>query len=136
MISALDTNVLLDILIPNEQFFERSLAAIQRSAAEGSLVICDPVYAELCAHFRTQIECDRFFEENRIVVERISRQAMWGASTAWLQYRRAGGKRDRILSDFLIGAHARWQTSRLISRDRGTYRQYFKDLLVIDPSAS
>ena len=107
MISALDTNVLLDILIPNERFFERSLSAIQAAADEGSLAICDPVYAELCVQFKTRAECDRFLQENGIAVDRVSREAMWAASVAWDLYRRAGGKRDRILTDFLIGAHAR-----------------------------
>ncbi len=135
MISALDTNVLLDILIPNERFFERSLAAIQHAAQEGSLVICDPVYTELCAQFKSQADCDRFLSENRIAVERVSRLAMWTASVAWHAYRRAGGKRDRILPDFVIGAHARCQASRLISRDRGAYRQHFKDLPLVDPGS-
>jgi predicted nucleic acid-binding protein len=134
VISALDTHVLLDILIPNDQFFERSLAIIQDAAAKGSLVICDLVYAELCGQFRTQLECDRFLEENRIGVERISRQAMWTAAAAWSVYRRAGGKRDRMLADFLIGAHAHSQTSCLITRDRGAYGRYFKSLTLVDPS--
>lgn len=134
MISALDTNVLLDILVPDKRFYERSLAAIQAAADEGSLAICDLVYAELCGHFRSQRECDRFLEENRIAVERLSRQAMWQAAEAWRQYRRAGGRRDRILPDFLIGAHARCQASRLVSRDRGAYRRYFQDLDVVDPT--
>lgn len=136
MITALDTNVLLDILIPDERFFERSLATIQAAADEGSLVICDPVYAELCGQFRSQLECDRFLQENRIGVERVSRQAMWTASLAWHRYRRAGGKRDRILADFLIGGHALCQTSRLVTRDRGAYRKYFRDLPIMDPSSA
>ncbi|NWF83509.1 MAG: type II toxin-antitoxin system VapC family toxin [Bryobacteraceae bacterium] len=134
MITALDTNVLLDILIPDDQFAERSLAAIEAAAAGGSLVICDPVYAELCGQFRSQADCDRFLLENSILVERVSRQAMWAAASAWLGYRRTERRRDRILTDFLIGAHASSQASRLITRDRGVYRKYFKDLIVVDPS--
>ena len=71
MITAIDTNLLLDVLIPNERLFASSLGAIETAAAEGSLVICDLVYAELCIHFSTQQECDEFLEANdiRVTVE-------------------------------------------------------------------
>lgn len=135
MITAIDTNILLDVLIPNEQFVDRSLSAIEEASASGSLVVCDPVYAELCSQFLSQPDCDRFLEENRIVVERVSREAMWAASLAWRQYRHRGGRRDRVLADFLVGAHAFIQASCLLSRDRGVYRTYFQDLTLIDPSS-
>src|SRR5882724_700168 len=48
MITAIDTNILLDILIPNEEFYEASADALEDAAGEGSLVISDIVYAELC----------------------------------------------------------------------------------------
>lgn len=136
MISALDTNVLLDILIPNPSWFSLSLESIQAAAQRGSLVVCDIVYAELCGHFRTQRECDLFLSGNHIRVERISQAASFAASEVWRQYRMSGGKRERILPDFLIGAHALHDSSRLISRDAGFYRQYFKTLVVEDPTAA
>ncbi len=42
--------------------------------------------------------------------------------------------RDRIAADFLIGAHAILQCDRLVTRDRGFYRDYFSGLKVLDPS--
>ena len=52
MITAIDTNILLDILVPNAEFDEASANALQDAADEGSLVISDIVYAELCIHLR------------------------------------------------------------------------------------
>jgi len=50
MITAIDTNILLDILVPNEQFYKASADALQDAAGEGALVVSDIVYAELCMH--------------------------------------------------------------------------------------
>ncbi len=41
MITAIDTNILLDILVPNEHFYEASANALQDAAGEGSLVISE-----------------------------------------------------------------------------------------------
>ena len=75
MITAIDTNVLLDVLAPNEKFCETSVAALEESANSGSLVVCDLVYAELCIHFFSQRECDGFLEGNEIRVEPLNKEA-------------------------------------------------------------
>src|SRR2546426_10277409 len=106
MITALDKNILLNILLADEEFCDISARALEDAASGGSLVICDVVYAELCAHFSTQRECDDFLEENDIRVESLGRPASFLASRIWRAYRMRGGKRNRILSDSLIGAHA------------------------------
>ena len=134
MITAVDTNVLLDLLLPNEKFVEFSMQALEQAAADGSLVVCDVVYAELCVHFHSQRECDAFLEQAAIRVEPLSRMAGFLASRVWTTYRSRGGKRNRILADFLIGAHAQLQASRLLSRDRGFYRELFPSLALVNPA--
>lgn len=100
MITAVDTNILLDILVPNEQFYEVSGDALEEAAGEGSIVISDIVYAELCIHFEHQRDCDAFLESNEIRVQALSREAHFLAGRAWRTYRQQGGKRTRILADF------------------------------------
>ena len=136
MITTIDTNILLDILVPNEQFCDGSVHSLETAASDGSLVICDLVYAELCIHFHTQGECDRFLQANEIRAEALSSEAHFLASRVWRAYRKQGGHRARILADFLIGAHAQVQASRLLSRDRGFYGKLFPKLSLIDPSAT
>ena len=113
MISAIDSNVLLDILIPNEAFVNAATASIEEAAARGSLVVSDIVYAEICIQFATQRECDHFFHSNEIRIEPLNRSAHFLASRIWREYRARGGKRDRILPDFLIGSHAQVQANQL-----------------------
>jgi predicted nucleic acid-binding protein len=113
MITAVDTNVLLDILLPDERLFSASSRALEQAATRGSLVICGLVYAELCVHFRSQSECDEFLSDSDIRVESLNRAASFAATRAWRAYRQQGGKRTRILADFLIGSHAQIQASCL-----------------------
>lgn len=134
MITAIDTNVLLDILRPNPDFCDAAMETLEDSSGAGSLVICDFVYAELCAHFVAQGECDEFLTANQIRVEALSRAAHFAAGRAWRRYRRQGGSRERIITDFLVGAHAEVQANRLLTRDRGFYRKLFPSLSVLDPS--
>lgn len=54
---------------------------------------------------------------------------------AWRRYRRRGGSRSRLIADFMIASHAIHATGRLLTRDRGFYRTYFPDLVLMDPGA-
>jgi predicted nucleic acid-binding protein len=51
------------------------------------------------------------------------------------RFRDRGGRRERVVADFLIGAHALLQCSGLITRDEAFFRDYFKGLKVIVPKA-
>jgi hypothetical protein len=134
MITAIDTNVLFDVLAPDPEYFERSVQALEEAANAGSLVVCDLVYAELCVHFQRQTDCDQFLRQNDIRVEGLTREASFLASRLWRTYRHEGGKRARILTDFLVGAHAQVQASQLLTRDRGFYREAFRSLVLVDPA--
>ena len=133
MITAVDTSVLLDVLRPNANFVDRSLALIETSATLGPLVLCDLVYAELAANFERMQELDAFLADAPIRREAPNANALFLSGRMWRAYRSAGGSRERIISDFVVGAHARVQASRLVTRDRGFYRRYFGDLVVVEP---
>ena len=50
------------------------------------------------------------------------------------RYRSRGGRRQRTVPDFIVGAHALLQCSALITRDDGFFRDYFKGLKLIVPA--
>jgi predicted nucleic acid-binding protein len=122
------------VLRPNPDFLDASLRALVACGSEGRMVVCDIVYAELCVHFPDRKSCDGFLRDRQIGLQAFTRSACDLASRAWKKYREAGGPRERILPDFLVGGHAEARTSRLLSRDRGFYRKYFPRIVLIDPA--
>lgn len=134
MITAVDTNVLLDILAPDPVFGPASAEAMRAALAEGGLIACDVVWAELAAHFGSSSEADYATSRLGLQFSTISAEAAFEAGTNWILYRERGGSRSRVNADFLIGAHALLQADRLLTRDRGFYRSYFKHLSILDPS--
>lgn len=134
MITAIDTNILLDVLNEDERFTSGSIAALLQVRKAGVAVICDIAYAEICATFNAKEQCDRFLARLQIKVEGLDRASSFLASRSWTSYLKSGGKRLRILPDFLIGAHAVSQADQLLTRDRGFFRSYFSKLKVVDPS--
>ena len=63
-------------------------------------------------------------------------EAALAASGAWRKHRAKGGRRERVVADFLIGAHAQLHAERLLTRDRGFYRACFSGLKILDPAAT
>ena len=63
MISAVDTNILLDILIPDEAYFKSSKALLDEYLEMGQLIICETVYTELASQFPSEKELREFAGE-------------------------------------------------------------------------
>lgn len=136
MITAIDTNVLLDVLGAQPPFAEASLVAIEAARRTGSLVACEVVWSETAAWFESTDEVAVNLASIGIRYDPIGSVGAAAAGIAWRRYRTAGGPRSRLLADFLVGAHALNQADRLLTRDRGFYRRYFEGLAIVDPAKS
>jgi len=128
MITFVDTNVLLDVFLPDPQWGEKSKQALDQAYADGSLVINEIIYAELAPQFREKRLLDETIKTLGIRVVLLDLESAYAAGTKWKKHLDAGGKRDRVLADFLIGAHAERIAQRLLTRDRGFYKKYFSAL--------
>lgn len=134
MITAVDSSVLLDVLTAEPQFGPASLGALQRCVAEGGIVACDIVWAETSATFASELDADRELAALGVRFSGVEARTAAAAGSAFRSYRKRGGPRDRVVADFLVGAHAQVQADRLLTRDRGFYRSYFSRLTIIDPT--
>lgn len=152
MISSIDTNVLLDVLLPDNVHLGSSKALLDRASSEGALIICEVVYAELACQFTAAHGLDAFLEATGIRLAPSGPESLQVAGDAWkvhlsrrdgrLQCRSCGclirvncpecghavTSRQHVASDFIIGAHALAYADRLLTRDVGFYRAYFPKL--------
>ncbi len=130
MITAVDTNVILDVVSDDPVHADRSERLLGDALDAGSLVISEVVYAELVPHFDVRETLDEALGELHIRVVEGGVDGAWLAGRKWAEYRSSGGTRQRLLADFLIGAHAVLRADALLTRDRGFYGTYFPELKI------
>ena len=130
MITAVDTNILLDVFLPDKKFASDSSKLLKLAYDEGALVICDIVYAELVPQFEKRSMLDSTLTTINVSLSSVDKDVAFIAGERWKKYRESGGKRERIITDFLIGAHAMIKAERFLTRDRGFYKSYFPDLKI------
>ena len=136
MITAVDTNVLLDLLTADRKQGESSREAIRACLAEGSLVACPVVWTEVSSFFRPDPKVGgEALERLGVRLVPLGMEAAMKAARCWQAYRAVQDAVHRVAADFLIGGHAMMHADRLLTRDRGFFRGYFQGLQVLDPSA-
>ena len=156
MITAVDTNIILDVLISGEPFSDSSKALLEKHFSKGKLIICEDVFAELASLFSSESELKRFMAETGMRLEFSNTKSLYIAGKRWAKYsqriKHSGvscpqcgqgfsiacphchkplRRRVHVLADFIIGAHALVNADCLLTRDLGIYKTYFKDLKII-----
>ena len=131
-LSLVDSNIIIDILEENEwsPWSERNILKMSET---GQLVINQIVLAETAMYFDHVVQLDRSLAALRLVKEGIPWEAAIAAGRGHARYRKQGGSRERVLPDFLIGAHADLKGYRLLTRDARRYRKYFPNIEIIAP---
>lgn len=155
MITAIDTNILLDILGNDPEFGDRSTELLEKQSNLGSFIISPIVYSELLVFFLKQQETktaisklEEFLRDFDIEILDFTREDFNLAAQVWQSFSgmkqiicpKCGAKnqfkckkcgsqifwRNHLITDFLIGAHAQNHAGLLATRDIGYYKRYFK----------
>lgn len=135
MISAVDSSVILDVLADSRAFADASISALRVGAREGKLIVCECVCAEVYPAIADRERFRKFLSEWQLQFVPSTEETAVRAGEMFSAFLKRTRDRKRVLADFLIGAHAIVHADRLIARDRGYFRDYFKDLALLDPSA-
>ena len=134
MISGIDSSVILDVLSDDPNFADGSEQMLREASNMGQLVLCECVLAEIYPALGSQERCLDFLSDWQVDFVPSSPESAILAGANFARHLSRGGKKGRIVADFLIGAHAQLHADRLIARDRGYLRDYFEELTVLDPS--
>ena len=138
MTTAIDSNVLIALWNSSDALNRRAQNALDKTNGTDDLVICGAVYAELLAYQgRTEAMVDNFLNSTGISVEWEVNESMWrSAARANHQYAARRRKQNqaeprRLLTDFLVGAHAVVKGYPLLTFDNRIFRAAYPKLKVI-----
>ena len=56
MTYAVDSNIIIDILIDDQEYAPRAVEALIRASRDGNLIACDVVWAEASSHFTDKVQ--------------------------------------------------------------------------------
>jgi predicted nucleic acid-binding protein len=103
LITAVDTNILLDILLRDDTFLESSKRLLLESMDIGALVISPCVYSELYTCFIQSFsekkaggELDDFLSNTGIDIKPFTKRSLQIAGEGWTRYTKGKGKNKVI----------------------------------------
>ncbi len=133
MVIMVDTNVLVDLAISNSAWHGWSSGQVLSAFKRGPVVINPIIYAEFSVRYSSVDQVDELLPQSEFRRENLPWAAAFAAAAAFKIYRQSGGGRERVLPDFLIGAHAAIRGYSILTRDSEGYRSYFPTVDLISP---
>src|SRR2546430_11344676 len=110
---------LIEVFTDDATFGPRSRGALVEALSQGTLIACDVVWAEVSARFPSLESAMAAMERLGVAFVPLDVTSALAAGARWRLYRERGGMRERVVADFLIGAHACVSADCLLTRDRG-----------------
>jgi predicted nucleic acid-binding protein len=132
MTTLVDTNVLIDVAYRDIRWHGWSRSRLVERFDDG-LAINPVIFAEFCVRHDDFETAHAVLDPAEFRREHIPWEAAFAAGRAFRLYRQRGGAREKVLPDFLIGAHAAVRGYAILTRDPAGYRAYFPTVEVIAP---
>jgi hypothetical protein len=136
--TSIDSNVIVALWWQADPLNGTAATMLNRARRLGNLVVSAPVYVELLGDpSRDEAGLDIFLEDTGILVDWTLDEKVWRAAgranRGYIQRRRysSGTLPRRLLTDFLIGAHALVRGYTLLTFDRRLYAAAFPKLAII-----
>lgn len=130
MITAIDANILIDVVGADPVFGSDSRAAIEMCARGGSLIVSPVVAAEFASGCASATKALAILKA--LTIEFVDFGEMCAAQAGEVRGRGRSG--DRIIADYLIGVHAATHADRLLTRDAGFLQLKVPGLVVLTPA--
>jgi predicted nucleic acid-binding protein len=128
----IDSSVLLDVFTEDRAWLGWSQEQLTSAAERGALILNAVILAEISPRF-LRVEELRAALPSMTIIEEIPLEAAFLAGHAHAAYRRAGGTREAVLPDFLIGAHAAVTQRPLLTRDPRRIAAYIPGANLVTP---
>jgi len=128
-ITAVDSNILIDIVGADPDHGPGSRAALELCARNGTLIVCSEVVAEFASG------CQSVDQALEILSALSIDYVDTGAINAAMAGQARGRKHNsgRVIADYLIAAHAAAHASRLLTRDAEFARMGNPGIVVVTP---
>ena len=128
-----DSNILIDLFERDPLWWDWSRRQLAEAVASGPVAINSVVVAECAPRFASLDELRMYLGTLDVQIEDLPLEAAFHAGQVFRAYRRDGTGREKILADFLIGAHAQSLGATLLTRDKRIYARYFPQLSLRTP---
>ncbi|OPY64360.1 MAG: hypothetical protein A4E57_03561 [Syntrophorhabdaceae bacterium PtaU1.Bin034] len=128
-----DSNVILDIVTADPEWFSWSSQSVTQCSSTALLVINPIIYAEVSVGFEEIEDLEDVLDPHLFRRDPIPWEAAFLAGKCFVTYRKAKGGKTSPLPDFFIGAHAAVAKMKLLTRDAVRYRTYFPTVELICP---
>jgi len=132
MTTAVESSVLLDLLTGSLDEAARAADSLKNCVNDGPVIVCETVIAEIMPELGVD-QLTKFLRSWQLDFVLSNAICAIRAGQMYAEYLRRGGRRGRVVPDFLIGAHAFTFSDRLLTRDNGFGRDYFRGLKTMSP---
>ena len=138
MTISIDTNIIVALWWTDDPLNRAAARLLHNAKQTGPILICAPVFAELMGDPGRSVEdLEHFLSDTGIAVEWSLDEAVWREAGVvyrrYIQRRRASHSTfpRRMLTDFLIGAHALTRGYALLTLDQRLYAAAFPRLHIL-----